>query len=110
MAASVLCLQTVATCTALTAKMPVRVASLTPNQWGLFDMHGGNVSEWCQNWYGSYPSRPVTDPKGASSGTDRVMCGGHWAAKAHQCRPAVRGSFRPDSASDVLGFRLVLRP
>ena len=90
-------------------KRPILVASLAPNPWGLFDMHG-NVSEWCQDWYGGYPSRPVTDPKGASSGTDRVMRGGHWSAKAHQCRSAARGSFRPDSASDAVGFRLVMRP
>jgi len=90
-------------------KRPIRVASLAPSPWGLFDMHG-NVSEWCQDWYGGYPSRLVTDPKGPPSGTDRVMRGGHWAAKAHGCRSAARGRFRPDSASDALGFRLVMRP
>ena len=90
-------------------KSPIRVAGLAPNPWGLFDMHG-NVSEWCQDWYGGYSSGPVTDPKGASFGTDRVMRGGHWFSKAHGCRSAKRSSFRPDSASDAVGFRLVMRP
>jgi len=85
------------------------VYRIAPNPWGLFDMHG-NVSEWCQDWYGGYPSRPVTDPKGPSFGTNRVMRGGHWSAKAHGCRSARRGRFRPDSASDAIGFRLVMRP
>ena len=90
-------------------KRPIRVANLAPNPWRLFDMHG-NVSEWCQDWYGGYSPRLVTDPKGASSGTDRVMRGGHWSAKADGCRSAARGRFRPDSASDALGFRLVMKP
>jgi len=46
-----------------------------PNGWALYDMHGG-AWEWCQDWYGSYLSGPVTNPKGPSSGSDRILRGG----------------------------------
>ena len=49
------------------------LASYPPNTWGLYEMHG-NVTEWCQDWYGEYPTGPVVDPRGAQSGANRVLC------------------------------------
>jgi len=82
------------------------VGSFAANAFGLFDMHG-NVWEWCSDWYGDYTTWAQTNPKGASSGSDRVLRGGGWDAGADYCRAASRGNNTPDSRFTDLGFRLV---
>ena len=85
----------------------VEVKSFPPNAWGLYQMHG-NVWEWCQDWYGKYPTQPVTDPQGIVSGSDRVLRGGSWFNDGGKCRSASRSHTRPVIGSDYSGFRLAL--
>jgi formylglycine-generating enzyme required for sulfatase activity len=85
------------------------VAQKTPNAWGLYDM-SGNVWEWCQDWYGGYPSGAVTDPIGPSSGSGRVARGGIWVNSARECRSAYRAAGRPGDRIISIGFRLLRQP
>ena len=77
------------------------------NTWGLYDMLG-NVSEWCGDWVGDYPTGVSTDPKGPDSGSGRVVRGGGWNDVAVHTRSALRGRYAPGLIEVDLGFRPAL--
>jgi len=81
------------------------VGSKNLNAWGLGDVHG-NVWELVADWWGTYPTHSVTDPKGPSSGTTRVIRGGSWLYEPRYCRSAYRYSTSPYYAHYNIGFRL----
>ena len=83
-----------------------QVGQKNPNAWGLYDCHG-NVMEWCLDWNGSLAASAVTDPKGADSGTKRLIRGGSRYDAPTGCRSAARNSETPDARSNLRGFRLV---
>ena len=88
------------------------------NALGLHDM-SGNVWEWCFDGHDTNPTVNdaaytsggfVVDPRGAASGTRRVLRGGSWLNSALYCVVGVRSFVNPGNSDDLLGFRLALRP
>ena len=69
------------------------VGSFKPNGYGLYDM-GGNVWEWCQDWYDSDKTR-------------RVLRGGSWYGYLGNLRAAFRFGNGPSNAGISYSFRCV---
>jgi len=84
------------------------VGQLTPNAWGLYDMHG-NVHEWCQDWFdrGYYRQSPSQAPGGPAEGLAKSLRGGDWGSDKWYCRSASRSLSAPSRRSNRVGFRII---
>lgn len=85
----------------------VPVASLPPNSWGLFEMHG-NVWEWCQDrWYSDHQEALINSSPwlGSDVGVSRVLRGGSWFDGARDMRAAVRVAYHSTFRGRRIGFR-----
>ena len=81
------------------------VAQKNPNELGIYDM-SGNVREWCSDSYQPYARNSLTNVY-ISSGELKVLRGGCWSNIAGFLRITQRNSEIPDSASSLVGFRIV---
>jgi formylglycine-generating enzyme required for sulfatase activity len=82
------------------------VGSFPANQGGFFDF-GGNVAEWCHDYYSAYTGAldNSVDPLGPVTGIHRVIRGSSWRDSAiTELRLSYRGYHR--EARDNVGFRV----
>jgi formylglycine-generating enzyme required for sulfatase activity len=71
---------------------------------------GGNVREWCNDWFQGdyYGVSPDQDPSGRATGDTKVVRGGGWSDDPDEVRCASRTAAGPEERSDRLGLRTVL--
>ncbi|MBT3347338.1 MAG: SUMF1/EgtB/PvdO family nonheme iron enzyme [Thiotrichales bacterium] len=81
-----------------------RVASMEPNQFGLYDT-AGNVAEWVADRFKDYDRTP-RDGSMQQGGIFRVVRGGGWDQSELGLRVSNRESFHPGYGYYSLGFRL----
>ena len=96
----------------------VAVDSLSPNAFGLYNMHG-NVSEWVFDYYGEYGDsvsasgvagrsggKSVLNPLGSAVGVYRVNRGGGFNDFGKHLRSAYRSASNPLTKDRNLGLRI----
>jgi formylglycine-generating enzyme required for sulfatase activity len=84
---------------------PRPVASKAANACGIYDMTG-NLWEWTQDWFDSYPGTPVEDPAGPPRGALRVLRGGSFFEDSVDIDVAHRIANVPGVTSYWVGLRL----
>jgi formylglycine-generating enzyme required for sulfatase activity len=108
-------LEDVAWCDYNSGNTTHQVGTKNPNELGIYDM-SGNVAEWCWDWYGPYSGDAQMDPKGATSGANRILRGGSfyyyftYVTRTFRVANRETGSsfgWPPDRRYNTFGFRCV---
>jgi formylglycine-generating enzyme required for sulfatase activity len=86
---------------------PLKVGSLKPNPFGLYDM-GGDVDQWVQDcWHGSYQGAPADgSPWNEEDCLSHVVRSGSWKNDPSYVRSASRDHYDTDVRYPTHGFRV----
>lgn len=78
------------------------------NELGIYDL-SGNIFEWCSDWYSDvyYRNSPSKNPKGAISGSYKVMRGSSYSNLPSATQNTVRSWVNPEFSVSYIGFRIV---
>ena len=91
----------------LESTSPVGLFTSGASPYGCLDM-AGNVWEWCQSQYASYPYKRDDGREGLSGDAVRVMRGGSWSHHRYGARGASRYGDHPILRIVDVGFRVVV--
>ena len=90
---------------------PVKVGSLKPNPFGLFDM-GGSVDQWVEDcWHKNYQGAPADGSAWVENDCpSHVIRSGSWRKDSNYARTSNRGSYDTNVRYPTHGFRVALSP
>ena len=90
---------------------PVKVGSLKPNPFGLFDM-GGSVDQWVEDcWHRNYQGAPADGSAWVENACpSHVIRSGSWRKDSDYARTSSRGSYDTNVRYPTHGFRVALSP
>ena len=93
------------------AAQPIKVGSLKPNPFGLYDM-GGSVNQWVEDcWHRNYQGAPSDGSAWLEPDcSSRVMRSGSWRNDASSVRSASRDRYEANIRYPTHGFRVALSP